>query len=121
MDGLHVTRLPAQVHGYHHLGQGTFAFGEFELVRQCLRAQVVGARVDIDKVYLCAAVQGTVGGSDEGNRRCPQTVARAQPESQAGNVQGRGGAVDCQGVAGSDVLRDSLFEPRDHGPLGQEV
>ncbi|MNG30514.1 hypothetical protein D3C84_1161430 [compost metagenome] len=78
MDRLHITGLPAQVHRDHDLGQASFALGLLQLARKGLRAEVVGARVDIDEVDLRTAVQTAVGRGDEGDRAGPQAIARTE-------------------------------------------
>ena len=121
MDGLHIARLATQVHGNDDFRQSAFAFGLFQLEGKRLRAEVVGVWVDIDKIHVGATVQRAVGRSHERDWRCPQPVARAKPEGQAGNVQCRGGTVDSQGMGGTHMLRHTLFKAGDHGALGQKI
>ncbi len=83
--------------------------------------QVVGARIDVDEIDLRAAIERAVGGGDEGDRGGPEPVAGAEAQRQAGDVQGRGGAVDRHGMRGPAIAGHALLEARHHRPLGQQV
>ncbi len=75
VDGSHVAGLAAQVDGDDDFGQLAFALGLLQLVGQGLRAEVVGARVNVNKIYLRAAVQAAVGTGNKGDGAGPEPVA----------------------------------------------
>ena len=74
--GLHIARLSGKMNRHHNFGQPTGLFCAYELVLQCLGAQVVGTRVNVHKIDLCAAIKTAVGRGHKGVGRGPQPVAR---------------------------------------------
>src|SRR5690606_2933129 len=67
MDGLHFARLATQMYCNDYLGQLVLALGLLQLARQCLGAEIVGTRIDIDEIYLGTTIQSAVGRSHKSN------------------------------------------------------
>src|SRR5690606_27918095 len=58
---------------------------------------------------------------DEGDRRGPQPVSRTKTKREAGEVQGRGGAIDRHCMPRATVRRYRFLEARYLRPLCQKI
>jgi len=121
MNGGHVAGLACQVHRHHHFGQLVGFLGLNELGLQLLGAKVVRARVGVNKVNLCAAVQSAVGRGDKCIGRGPKPISRPKIQSQTGHVQGCGRVADSETMLSACVLDHTLLKLCDGRALRQII
>nr|AXV45528.1 hypothetical protein TRI15_00031 [uncultured organism] len=121
MDGAHVAGLAAKVHRHHYLGQTSFLFGLQQFTFERLGAEVIGNGIDIDEIDPGATIEAAVGRCHEGVGAGPEPVTRPQSQRQTGDVQGRRGVADRNGMLGSAVIKHRLLEAGDGRSLGQKI
>src|SRR6186713_16654 len=121
MNGLHLTRLPAQVNGNDNFRQFSIFLCIDQFRSESLNTHVVSAWVDVDKINISPAISRAIGTGNKGNGRGPYRITDPHAERKAGNVKRAGRAVDGRSVPNAAIVGNRLLESGHNRALRQEL